>query len=62
VFITPCAWAYAEGKITLGKVKKDTPKNKIRYAPKFTIGDVPSSRREHPYDAETVGKSFPINP
>jgi len=48
--------AYAEGKITLGKVGVKVPKNKLRYAPKFTMGDVLPSRGEHPYDAETVGK------
>ena len=51
-----------EGKITLGKVGVKVPKNTLRYAPKFTMGDVLPSKGARPYDAETVEKSFPINP
>ena len=47
--------AYAAGKIVLGKVGKDTSKNKIRNAPGFIAGsDGPQVPEDRPYTAESL--------
>ena len=47
---------YADGRIDLGPMKKDTPKTAIRYAPAFSIGDVREAPTERPYTAEMLVK------
>jgi hypothetical protein len=45
---------YADGRIDLGPMKKDTPKTSIRYAPNFAIGDVGVAQPERPYTSEML--------
>lgn len=47
---------YADGRIDLGNMKKDTPKTAIRYAPRFSIGDVQRPAPERPYTTEMLVK------
>lgn len=48
--------AYAEGKIELPKVKPDTKKEYIRYAPSFVPGDVLGPVGARPYTAQTLAE------
>jgi hypothetical protein len=48
--------AYAEGKIELPKVPKDTHKTVIRYAPRFAVGNEDALGRLHPYTPATLGR------
>jgi len=47
---------YAEGRIDLGSLPAKTPKNAIRYAPSFSVGDVREAPAEHPYTTEMLVK------
>ena len=48
--------AYAAEIISLSPPRQKTPRNQIRYAPSFILGDVGSAGNKHPYTAATIGE------
>ena len=54
--------AYAEGKIELGSVSRDTPQGRLRYAPSFTLGERSVPGTERPYTAEQLSKFLGYRP